>query len=957
MYVVLQKLTEENDVLYAVADKENPDSDVEVINEADLKLLAIVGLSMETMNGDPVTMNGNELVCDVPEFVEEEEVPESTWATPEELAMFGLDAYSESGVEQSDEGDLGLDDDYDIGDYDVAQEEPEDEGDTDGVELEAPDDLGLEAYGAYDDDDGVDLHEVDPEDEEPIGRTVVNDLYDLLTERHNLAPAVDFAKRFPNIDEDDAKDIISVKHPVDLLKRYYLWFSRRIFSPSTTDIYARFKKKSAADRKKAQVAEAKGDSTFIYGGFVDVGSRDLGYYCTFSHRIRYLHLAWDIDKGGDIDTFFFGQRNTDEIDALIGSPACLIFGLDCIGDFFNIDKECKDRLRNAQKQALDDMERLYKIYTNEDIDEVMHSFDLLDEVVRRIFNHDIIAKTKEERIVSLNALIYYMQFRNLNMIPPKSLVYEIRNCIVGWSDGFKKFRTSWESGQMHFPEDAFYDKSLRLFAGIGGRSVVPLLKEQNKSLKTMYHVTTDRKFLVYLYLFFTYEICGFYKYDPTYELAQIVRSRDRNNPTPEEEARRAERVEKKYRIFIEEGGSSGDSGSKKGTRSLYRMFYRGSIHNDLADGKFDFATLSKLFGLYKFSQWVSDKYIVLADGFMSSKLKLPFWAEDHISEIDIISGSPAFPSQTLTRLLNGYKETLGSEDEQKKVDSLRGIFKYVAGGRDVPVINIFANLSNLANFEEVASIIQKSGHRDTKLIIANAVQTFTSVFAEFDTMYEKLLAWSKSEAEAKQAEYEAAQEEKRRKEAEEQRLKEERLRAAQEAQERIAQNMSSTNGTQVANNVSNRVAPLTGPAPTDRLGVVEYLKNADLSGISGKSLIWTRDNVLKTLIDSGKEPSKGQFEYLQPLYEAVTGVAYTGDGALDKWTIGGSLSDRPDIQDAIAWVKANEAQARTIAADIGVGDVDKMFGIVETVSNSGNISKFQMPWLKKAFDVAEKGRN
>ena len=82
---------------------------------------------------------------------------------------------------------------------------------------------------------------------------------------------------------------------IKLLKRYYLWFSQRIFDEGKQQ--KRTLKVTSNPRKLQKQKELNAmrnqGGLWAYAGFIDMGYRG-AEYCTLGHPLRYVHLAWDI---------------------------------------------------------------------------------------------------------------------------------------------------------------------------------------------------------------------------------------------------------------------------------------------------------------------------------------------------------------------------------------------------------------------------------------------------------------------------------------------------------------------------------------------------------------------------------------------------------------------------------------------------------------------------------------
>lgn len=103
---------------------------------------------------------------------------------------------------------------------------------------------------------------------------------------------------------------------IKILKRYYLWFSQRIFSTAQKDPTLGMKDMRRLQAKQKDLASLRNlGGMWHYAGFIDTGY-DGGGYCTLGHKLRYMHLAWDVSIS-DIESAFFGDEYTAEFEDVI----------------------------------------------------------------------------------------------------------------------------------------------------------------------------------------------------------------------------------------------------------------------------------------------------------------------------------------------------------------------------------------------------------------------------------------------------------------------------------------------------------------------------------------------------------------------------------------------------------------------------------------------------------------
>lgn len=356
-------------------------------------------------------------------------------------------------------------DDYDdYNDYDADEETEEDE----------------DSY--EEDEDSYEDYEFYEDDIEDAEGSIVSKLYDLLTEEQRK-----------------------------VLKRYYLWYSQRIFTDAQKDPTLGFKSKARMISKKKQLDSLKGNGDWRYAGWLDTGGTQYGYTCTLGHPLRYLHLAWDITIG-DIEECFFGEEYNVDYEKIIQSNHCIVFGSKCIGDFFEVDKECVAALRRTQTDSLKDMALLYDIYSSEDVESVNKSFELLDSIMAKLTLKDTKGRALKKDYISLlpsGMELLYKQFRELNMIPPKSLVQEIRSTMVGWTDGSRYFLNRW-TGHLRYPTQKLNDV-LSVLVSKQYKDTIALL--DYKSVQLGYCSSIEEIASAFITVLFEYELCGYYKYN------------------------------------------------------------------------------------------------------------------------------------------------------------------------------------------------------------------------------------------------------------------------------------------------------------------------------------------------------------------------------------------------------------------------------------------------------------
>lgn len=429
---------------YAIMDTE--DNDITIVSESDLCLCLRSGFG--------VHIGGASLINGVLNYTDEY-FPQENNEEDDDLSLSNEDDYIDDEDLNTDEY-LDYDDDYD---EDIDSDE----------EILPLDDSDYEDDGyLYDDEEGS------------VEESTVSKLYKCLNEEQ-----------------------------IKMLKRYYLWYSNRIFKEGVKDPTLGMKDKNALKRKQADLNSLRNTGgLWHYAGFIDMGYRGAGS-CTLGHPLRYMHLAWDVEVS-DIETAFFGEDYSDSFEKAISSSNCIIFGIKCISDFFEVNKDCVRALQAAQRDSLKDMSLMYEHYNSNTVDEVLAKFKVMDEIMAKVSYHDVrmkmITKDEDKFILPFALSQFYMQFRKVNMIPPKSLVQEIRDKMVGWL------------GHKFTPDlkPARFSVLLPKVEKILGKASSPLVRkieEHDNCRGWSFYSNLINTYRTYLNNFFVYEICGHYKYN------------------------------------------------------------------------------------------------------------------------------------------------------------------------------------------------------------------------------------------------------------------------------------------------------------------------------------------------------------------------------------------------------------------------------------------------------------
>ena len=297
-----------------------------------------------------------------------------------------------------------------------------------------------------------------------------------------------------------------------VLRRYYLWYSQRVIEIAggkgcNTSLHANTKKMKA--KRDALNKLKKTGGTWAYAGFIDTGYHG-GDHCAFGHALRYLHIAWDVEKS-DIEEAFFGIRYNKRVEKVLEDEAnnAIKFGIKCVGDFFDIDPSYKQFLQATQRETLKDMGTLYQYYSDGTQDEINSSFTVMDNLLKyvNISSAKNVLRGKPT-VIDAGTTQFYMQCRETGLVPPKSLVQLVRDSIIGWD----KHKFTRDLGKIDLE---FF---LPVMNGIfGGKfnNLINFAYDRESKYKSMYSV--KRALRYYIDTYFMYKVCGAYEYNATKE--------------------------------------------------------------------------------------------------------------------------------------------------------------------------------------------------------------------------------------------------------------------------------------------------------------------------------------------------------------------------------------------------------------------------------------------------------
>lgn len=395
---------------------------------------------------------------------------------------------SESEDYEDDEDDyFSSDEDYEEdeegyeSDSEISDESFEDDSDEDDFSSFYDEDNSSDSenededalFDGYDDDDSDDYYASDGYEE-----TYVNRLYGMLSVEQK-----------------------------DLLKRYYLWSSQILFdgAPNGGSLRMTNTNKVSADKRQRLDALKKQGQDWIYAGFVDLEYHG-GGHCTFGHALRFQHFAWDVSHA-NIDTEFWGADrasiNWDKINTLVDSGHVIKFGIDCIGDFFDVPKETLAAIKSMQIQSLAEMEQMCKILIDPvKAQNARNSFGVFEYLADKVRDEEVRKKLfgkedKDERYILLS---FYSEFKKLGMLYPRSLVKRVQDAILD--------RTTHKYKVSRPLSDEVIVTNLKRFKGIDTKNLQAVF-----SGNSMYKSTGDFA-RAYLENYFFIQTGGIYCYNP-----------------------------------------------------------------------------------------------------------------------------------------------------------------------------------------------------------------------------------------------------------------------------------------------------------------------------------------------------------------------------------------------------------------------------------------------------------
>lgn len=376
---------QEQNGIKAYAIHDDSDGSFDVVSEELIKRVLVMGLPIGGVTQTGTGLDGSFTYTD--EFF----IPVDT-SEPDEDFVYDENEYEDN--DDWDDEEEFIEDEDSIEDEDDYDEEPAEEDD----------------YLDYDDDDWDSEGWVD--DEYVIEDSEVDKLYALLGDEQG-----------------------------NLLKRYYLWTSQILFSGNSVNGVKRLSTKNTkrAQDKIANIEALRGQGkTWVYAGYLDLGYRGADTCNLCGSPLRYQHYICDaaID---DIDQMFWGNdyANIDmsKIYAHIRNGHIFPFGIECTGDFFNIDKEDLDLIKKNQRDSTDEMKFMYHILQMpKSCENVRKSFkvfeDVMDAIMVSVARSNLFGQTSRFETPLLS---FYKQFKDAGMIYPRSLVSRLWHAFSGFA--------------------------------------------------------------------------------------------------------------------------------------------------------------------------------------------------------------------------------------------------------------------------------------------------------------------------------------------------------------------------------------------------------------------------------------------------------------------------------------------------------------------------------------------
>lgn len=460
MYRILGKVERDNGVFYAIASDE---TDIEILYEKELNLLFSISQKFyDTNNKEILSLTSLDVpTISLEDTQEEWGTEEDEWSSEEEVDEVIEDWSNEEDIDEIYED---LDYNYDWEDDEEWTEEEENEVD--------------------------------------LTLSIMDRLREYLT-----------------------------KEQLYIIQRYYLWYTKRVFDiKSDYTLFKRTLREKYRAKKLEVIKQIKDTGNWVFGG-IYFGNWRLKYItngrpytCNLGHRIGKVYFGVDTDKitlehkrirhnvdGRDYDIV---DMATEDIDGVIR------FGSTCASDFFDLPKEVMGYLNKVTTDAETDLGTILRFYENKEEQEVSDSFKLLDEYIGliKLYNtRNRLLKIGED-VINQEILDYYNDFRANNILPPKSIIQNLRSYIVGWMSKDEVIQKKW-TGHLRSPSRIFYDNFIIKVLGSSCSFYEPY--REIKPIDTLTCSTSMRvdandllkSVSYYIYTLFCYELSGVYKFN------------------------------------------------------------------------------------------------------------------------------------------------------------------------------------------------------------------------------------------------------------------------------------------------------------------------------------------------------------------------------------------------------------------------------------------------------------
>lgn len=199
---------------------------------------------------------------------------------------------------------------------------------------------------------------------------------------------------YSDMDKGNMYDFIEPNR-AEIIKNYYRYYTKRLYSNLASTV-----RLGMSTKKAEQLAHIKNlGTTWSFTGITDCGS--VCSCCTLGHEIRYEYHA-ENEYGEDI-----------------------IFGRDCVRDFFNLDENQLKNLTKTQNEMTSEAFEIIKKTSSGEVGIGKEGLDFLYEVL-----YALDEQNKLKKYIKPSLLKYLEGFINNDIALPKSMVKELKKQIV-----------------------------------------------------------------------------------------------------------------------------------------------------------------------------------------------------------------------------------------------------------------------------------------------------------------------------------------------------------------------------------------------------------------------------------------------------------------------------------------------------------------------------------------------